>query len=430
MKKVLYTLQWYPSKYSANGFCDEKIINALKESGQYQITCLSYKPFGGKKYEIIDGVRVIRFTRGLWWNTYTKLKEVKNKRVLNFITKLNKLYTRISQVLTVSQFPNNCPFVYRRFANKALRLHKKEHFDIVISEFHGLDSLHAGAKIKEVCPDVVFIPVLWDAFCGKETGSHLPKQWAAERLKDAEYKEVHSADSIIAMESGREYYEKNMQSASYISKIHFLDIPGVVEKSSADKTESPYIKEGKINIVFAGVVSLSMRNPEYIINALSQSRNASGIHLMFFCMGDALGLLHKLKSASPLDIDIYGYIPQDELQKVYQNADILLNIGNAASTMVPSKIFEYVSYGKPIISTYCIDEDTSKAYLERYPLSCCIDQRKQVEESVTQITTFLSNNIGKTVSFETVEKEFRNNTPQAYVDLIADLFRRHEGEKS
>ena len=44
-------------------------------------------------------------------------------------------------------------------------------------------------------------------------------------------------------------------------------------------------------------------------------------------------------------------------------ADFLLNIGNSISSMVPSKIFEYISTGKPIISIYSNINDSSQYFI-------------------------------------------------------------------
>ena len=43
MKKILFTIQWYPSVLSANALCDEKIIRQLVGCNEYEISCLAYK---------------------------------------------------------------------------------------------------------------------------------------------------------------------------------------------------------------------------------------------------------------------------------------------------------------------------------------------------------------------------------------------------
>ena len=46
MKKILFTIQWYPPKDSANVLCDDKIIQELLKTGEYEIHCLVYRTNG------------------------------------------------------------------------------------------------------------------------------------------------------------------------------------------------------------------------------------------------------------------------------------------------------------------------------------------------------------------------------------------------
>ena len=55
-------------------------------------------------------------------------------------------------------------------------------------------------------------------------------------------------------------------------------------------------------------------------------------------------------------------------------ADVLINIGSSVDTMVPSKIFEYMATGKPIISFFRHDTEPSIHYLGHYPLTLLIKE--------------------------------------------------------
>ena len=54
----------------------------------------------------------------------------------------------------------------------------------------------------------------------------------------------------------------------------------------------------------------------------------------------------------------------EEIQRIYSEADILVNIGNSNADFTPSKTFEYIVTGKPIVNFYYNYPDKT---LENYP---------------------------------------------------------------
>lgn len=419
MKKILFTIQWYPSVLSANALCDQKIIDLISCEEDYEITCLAYKPFGSLQKETIGKIKVYRFNKGLWWNIKIQAK-ANNGKYSKIILAIDKLALRIRQVLTIPIYPVMEPFANTIFALKALKLYKQEHFDIVISEFHGLDSLHAGSVLKKHHPHVIFMPILWDAFTGKQPAGYLPAWYANWKMKKAEMRELSCADKIIVMESSRGYHEQHSIHKSYYDRLIYLDIPGII-KHPMPSTKSSLIHKGKLNIVYAGILSLPDRDPEYIIQALSRISNAANIHILFICIGEGRKKIAAIKDKIPCEITISNYVDKKELNAIYQEADVLLNLGGPNPNMVPSKVFEYLSYGKPIISTYYIDNEASLKYLRKYPLSVCVDQRKPINESTEMLNQQLKRTIGERVSFEFVQQIFANNTPEKYIEVIESM---------
>lgn len=422
MKKILFTIQWYPSVLSANALCDQKIIEALSANKEYEITCLSYKPIGSLSEEKINRIKVIRFRKGLWWNIKVHAKS-RNKKYSSIIIAIDKVILRIRQIITIPIYPILEPIASYTFAHKALRLYKKENFDMVISEFHGYDSLHAGSMIKKRYPKTIFIPILWDAFTGKQPARYLPEWYTNWRLQKVEKHELSCADKIVAMESSRKYHELYSIHKPYYDKYVYFDIPGII-KHTDSTLKSSLIHDEKINIVYAGILSLPDRDPEYIIRAVSQTSFASNIHFIFVCIGEGKQKVESIKKDCPCEITISGYIEKNELNALYQNADILLNLGGPNPNMVPSKVFEYLSYGKPILSTYYIDNEASYYYLSRYPLSICIDQRKHINESIRTLENEFHKKIGHSISFDIVRDLYKHNTPYKYTELIEQCFNR------
>ena len=416
MKKILFTIQWYPPKDSANVLCDDKIIQELLKTGEYEIHCLVYRTNGSEKLEIINGVTIHRFSRGLYFRYYLWARD--NKSKIGAV--INRIILRIKQILTIPIYPCYEPLLARRFAREARKLHRKEKFDIVISEHHGFDSLYAGHALKKYDPNIQFMSILWDPFTGKEPAKYLPKGYAEQKLLKSEGKILSNADRIIAMKSSCEYHERMSKNKPYYDKYRFLDIPGIVKPKEAS-TDAKYIEENKINIVYSGVLSLPERDPAYIVELLNKTKFAKDINLVFFSIGNGVDKLHVLKEKFKGNLVINGYVSREEINAVYHKADVLINLGGSNPYMVPSKIFEYMSYGKLILSTYYIDDESSKKYFEQYPLALCVDVRKDMDENKTLLEEFIEGKLNKTIEFEDVKKAFPNNLPESYVEVIKEI---------
>lgn len=419
MKKILFTIQWYPSVFSANALCDQKIIDILSLDQEYKITCLVYCPTGKKRKETINNVKVVRFNRSWWWNVKINAK-CEKYTFSKFILRLDKLLLRLTQFVTIPIYPITEPIAYWKFEREAIKLMNKEHFDIVVSEYHGLDSLHAGSILKKRFPEIRFVAILWDPFTGKDPVKYLPKRFFRERMNLGEQQELEVADKIIVMESSRAYHEIHSVCKPYYNKFEYLDIPSIV-KPPVQTHPAGLIIHGKINVVYAGILSLPDRNPEYVIQLLKKSTYAKDVNFIFLCTGEGKEKLEQLSNDFPGIITISGFVGREDLNNIYHEAEVLLNFGGPNPSMVPSKIFEYMSYGKPILSTYYIDNEASLKYLRKYPLALCVDQRLEIYENVKLLDNFFEEKISKIVEFDEIEQMFPKNIPTKYVDVIKNL---------
>lgn len=414
MKKILFTIQWYPSVLSANALCDEKIIKQLVKENQYDISCLTYRSNEQSSKSSLDNVKIYRFRRSVWWNLVIKAKQNKGL-ISNIILRFDKFVLRVKQILTIPIYPIVNIKSCIKFAYNAYCLHKKNKFDIVISEHHGIDSLFAGYVLKRLFPDIKFIAILWDPISAKEAVGYLPSKYSLKKNIYIEKKILQYADYVVGMKSS----EKTVKSFNlgFNEKHKFFDIPGIV-KQIGSQYKCDKLLDGCINIVYSGILSLPDRNPSFIIDIINSCPFAERINFVFFCTGAGKAVLERKKKSFKGSINICEYIPHSDLISVYQNADILLNFGGVNTNMVPSKIFEYMSFCKPILSTYKIDNDASKTYLDRYPLALCIDERKEVDDNLYLINHFFQHYKEMNITFESVERKFFINTPNIYINLI------------
>lgn len=79
------------------------------------------------------------------------------------------------------------------------------------------------------------------------------------------------------------------------------------------------------------------------------------------------------------------------------DADILVCIGNPYPVHIPSKIFDYVSSGKPILNLHSLPDCPTLAFTAGYPLALNIQDKTPPEDAAGEIIRFCTGNRGKTV---------------------------------
>ncbi len=161
-------------------------------------------------------------------------------------------------------------------------------------------------------------------------------------------------------------------------------------------------KSNKTLLRYTGAFYESIRNPDCLIKMLYHL-NAENYKVEFY--GDSCNYLKKHHVNLPKCVNLRGTVSTKECQELMESADVLINVSNSCPNQVPSKVFEYISTGKPIINIYFIENDPSLIYLNKYPSILNIDAKKPL--NYEEIDTFLA-------SFK--------DTPKA---LLADIYEEY-----
>lgn len=421
MKKVLFIIQSYPSERSANVLCDEKIMKELQKTGEYEIHCLTYQYEWQKREDVIDGYYIHRIKKSIFWDIYTWSRHHAEGKITKLIQILHRINLRIKQTVTIPIYPCYEPINSLIYARSAKKLYKKYKFDLVLAEHNGFDTLYAGHKLKQFAGEnITFIAALWDPFTGSKLAKYLPQKYAEYRMEKSEAKLLSNADCVIAMHSSKPYHMQHSNKKPWFSKYRFLDIPGIVEPVIKDMPDN-YTNHKMINLLYAGHIFVPDRDPSFLIDCIDQVKWPKPVNLIFLCSGNGQEVLEEKKKTFHGAIMNCGYVDQDELHQIMNNVDGFLNIGSYNPGMVPSKIFEYMSYGKPVISTYVDESDASKEYLEKYPLGICLNKDLPYENNVELLQNFVDEKIGLSISFSEVKHLFIENTPSCYLSVIEEI---------
>jgi hypothetical protein len=120
-----------------------------------------------------------------------------------------------------------------------------------------------------------------------------------------------------------------------------------------------------------------------------------------------------------------GYISQDELNLQYAISDFLISIGNNSTSEIheiPSKLFVYISTGKPIIHVSGGRYDACLPYLSRYENAVIIDPGVSMEENLKNLKQFIIQHQGKILNLRDIQSWFKENTSSYTKDLLIEAF--------
>lgn len=413
MKKILFLTRSYPNTLgSATILCTHRVMACTADSGKFEVHVLCYRYPHELKEEKIGGIYVHRFEPSCW----TKMRNYffVNRKHL----RLNRICEIIQKTITIPAYPKKEPLTTKLFYKASKRLYNTLCYDLVISEHHGLPSLLTGCKLMKSIKGLKHVALMWDPLKGEMATMKLPVSFTNRRINRIEKYVSDYTTLQISFSSMRDYHLKNGDIAA--DHRVYLGVPSILEPEEEVETEYlGLIKKKAINIVFSGLLSQHYRDALPIIRLLNLCDCAERINLVFFSRGEKEQVELEAKNFRGTVV-YHDYICLSELHTMYHHADYLLNVSHINANMVPSKIFEYMSYGKPIISTYVTDGDAAKRYISKYPESVCLDLKSSYEDNLTALNGFL-NKTHHFVSFEKVIELFPENTPERYMEVIEQL---------
>lgn len=113
-----------------------------------------------------------------------------------------------------------------------------------------------------------------------------------------------------------------------------------------------------------------------------------------------------------------GMISMTESFKMMQEADVLINIGNNVTNQVPSKLFDYISTGKPIVN-FCKNKNCPTIpYINKYRLGISIIEGEDtLSKQALIVSNFIKDHYKERIEFDEIKTVFSNNTSE-YVGRI------------
>lgn len=222
---------------------------------------------------------------------------------------------------------------------------------------------------------------------------------------------------------------KSNENASFLSKT----VP--IKFGNFHMVEYPLLEnifeKGKINCVYVGsLLNEEIRSPEYFYKMINNMDERFCIHMV--CNNLTRGnmdLRERILEKSSI-VRWYNSLPLDTCMGIISSADILINLANRSENQTPSKVFDYIGTGKPIVNIFSLERDTSKRYLEQYPLKLNIyEDDSLIVDNTNTFIKFCMENKGKIIPSEEILEKYADYLPEKAVPQMLNCILNYFGEE-
>lgn len=329
------------------------------------------------------------------------------KNVLNSggIIQLIKTIKKKLYEKTLNFFSSNEIRKYRikELEEHLLHLCETEKYDIIVG-VAGCYEMAIAAKNIAVEKSIPFVLYQVDPF----STNIMYSQDTQEQRLAIEMELYRSAAKVFTTKIILDEMLKRFSMES-LGNVEVMEFPGVSVRE--EQTEIEKRVNSKITCVFAGRVYAGVRNPTFAIEIFRHLPN----YIEFKLVGVTESELKKQFAIEslPENVECCGLLSVEEADKAIMSADVLINIGNIMKNQVPSKLFSYISTGKPIINICENPDCPSKGYLEKYPLALSIDINDgELDNNIVEVENFIRANCSKTCNLLEISKIYRTCTPK------------------
>ncbi len=405
---VLVLGSFYPFP-SAIGEIAAFFADFLKDDYKISVICIQKadKKASGLFWKNTE-VYALTQTR-LRWTQLAEEKSQKSKSPFKkmFYRLIRDFMRGIGKIQSTFFYIDNC-YWYSKKAKKQLdKLNSKNRIDAVISLSSPIESHFASRKFKKENPDVRWVAYFGDPFVNPQFKKNI--FISMKTLERIQSDIIENADYALMTE---EIYEKWNPKHAHCGKktaaLPYILKEDIFKNSSCSEIN---FDSSNIHVVYAGAFYKDIRNPEYALKVFDAATRRSDIMLHLFSQGNCGDTVEKYSQKSGGKIINHGIVSKEELLSIYKKADALLNIGNSTDAYNPSKVFEYISTCKPIISFY--QNGLVSNELSRYPFAVQIGFDGDIDADAEKIISFCSSTLNQSVDFAELENLFHEHTAKS-----------------
>jgi len=410
MHIVFIVGSYYPN-YSAVGKCVGNVADVLAKENKVTVIC-EKSTLDQQDKEIYNNQTILRTitsdkTRRLKVINQINRAKGSKKSIYNILLNILKLQQALKFVFSKTSIKKELVSTYEKILKEI-----DENIDVIIPASMPFESVIAAHNYKENNnSEVVLLPYLFDKFTDSQTLHRFTFNRLIKRKVhiQLEKKVLSNAKKVIAMHTLRGFYGENI---SGIDQILYTEHPLIIPTDVNNLLLSAHIKLAYIGGFYKNYVE-----PDYLLTLLSNSTIDAKCE--FYTIGNCKGVLEKFSKEFPTKIINKGSVDKETATKKIMENHILISVAERSGSQLSSKIFDYISNGKPIIHFYKSDEDVNCSVLQNYPLALCIkEDEKQLQQNIKTFEEFCTKNYEKYVSWDRIVELYSDALPEHTAQLI------------
>lgn len=312
-----------------------------------------------------------------------------------------------------SLWPDNLSWFYPKAYQKLASLHKENKIDVIFTINSPFPSHLAGRKFKNKYPETRWVTFTIDPYA---RAADFTNRWLFPKLKfkidTIEEKSIYElADyNFVSEEVFLTEYKTFNQVLNKTVALPYLIVP---IKEISDQSRFP---KNKINLVYTGRFYETIRNPEVLLKTILMIDNPD-IILHLYIESDCDSLIDSYINRSNGRIVRHESVSIDKVPEILSQADILISLGNSTSSFKPSKIFEYIATGKPIVHFY--QNGILDNVLINYFSVLQIDQDKSLSKlNIKILEEFCLRNYNAKINWQDIIRKYEKHSIKSVKPLI------------
>lgn len=361
-QRVLVVCHDYHPTPSANTLCVEPIVRHLVGRGVKVDWLCVRSSLSTKRREELDGVVVHRAL------SMSELFYRLSRRLISARWSVPRLIGMAATVAMRFLYARHVEGYVGAWRRPAVRLGKRlmssEHYDAMISVSLPVTAHLVASDLKRCHPLVPLVMYQLDPF----TYNYVLPSADLERRRELESRYTQAADAVIAARGVLEENHLHGFSPEHTARVVSLELPILLDRIEGTETSvAPAVVSeldpAAINCVYAGAFYGSgVRPVDGIVDLIQRLPPEFAFHILGGSADEALRALDLPASR----LRVYGRVDAIRSDGFIDGADILLSVGNNLPNQMPSKLFRYMSTGKPIIHIQYHDSDLCVDLLRRY----------------------------------------------------------------
>lgn len=419
MKRVVALVRNYKPYNSAVGICVGNVLECMRGHADLWVVCEKSRP-EEEAYEVVDGEHVLRFlspqtrrraglaekakraksalTRGLWRVAYEGVRAAYN---IQFLSSRQSVQKKLVDCYLDAL--RSLPFVP----------------DLLVPTCMPVEALIACRRFCEENPGTVYVPLLFDRFADSGTLHRLAFNKRLKYRRNQQIEQEVLGDDACARVLYVESWQGRIASMEGIAPASLIEHPLLVKRGLE---RAPVFDGGVVNLVYAGTLTWAARNPSCTLEiARLLSCQDLPIVLHVYGAGDAMRAVAECAGRYPHAVKHHGSVTAEEASRAIGAADVLVSIGNSDTAQTPSKVFEYMATGKPILHIAKTADDPVIEVLSRYPLAVtAVEDTALSSAEIERIRYYIREYKGKAVPFEEVARLFETALPSYAAGLLRD----------